>query len=62
SKHLMPGDEMEVLIQDVGRLGDGLAKMNRFVIYVPGVAKGQRVKIRVEKVTGTTGVGRVITN
>ncbi|MFO8050467.1 MAG: translation initiation factor IF-2 subunit beta [Thermoplasmatota archaeon] len=62
SKHLTPGDEMEVLIQDVGRLGDGLAKMNRFVIYVPGVAKGQKVKIRVEKVSGTTAVGRVISS
>lgn len=52
------GDEFEVLIQDVGRMGDGLAKIDRFVIYVPGVAKGTTVKIKIEKVTGTIAVGR----
>jgi translation initiation factor 2 subunit 2 len=59
---LVPGDEIEVLIQDVGRMGDGLAKMDKFVIYVPGVAKGTRVKVRVEKVSGTTVVARVVPN
>jgi translation initiation factor 2 subunit 2 len=57
---LVPGDEIEVLIQDVGRMGDGLAKMDKFVIYVPGVAKGTRVKVKVEKVSGTTVVARVV--
>jgi translation initiation factor 2 subunit 2 len=59
-KILVPGDEIEVLIQDVGRMGDGLAKMDKFVIYVPGVAKGSRAKVRVEKVSGTTVVARVV--
>ncbi|MBN1389825.1 MAG: translation initiation factor IF-2 subunit beta [Candidatus Thermoplasmatota archaeon] len=61
-KMVLPGDEIEVLIQDVGRMGDGLAKVDKYVIYVPGVAKGARVKIRVEKVSGTTVVGRAIQN
>ena len=60
SRALVPGDEIEVLIQDVGRMGDGLAKMDKFVIYVPGVAKGSRVKVKVEKVSGTTVVARVV--
>jgi translation initiation factor 2 subunit 2 len=60
SRALVPGDEIEVLIQDVGRMGDGLAKMDKFVIYVPGVAKGTRVKVKVEKVSGTTVVARVV--
>ncbi len=62
SKKLLPGDELEVMIQDVGRMGDGLAKMDKYVIYVPGVAKGSVVKVRIEKVSGTTVVGRVIPN
>ncbi|MFW3146010.1 MAG: translation initiation factor IF-2 subunit beta [Thermoplasmatota archaeon] len=61
-KQITPGDELEVLIQDVGKMGDGLAKVDKFVIYVPGVAKGVRVKIKVEKVSGTIVVGRVIGN
>ncbi|MGA1793683.1 MAG: translation initiation factor IF-2 subunit beta [Thermoplasmatota archaeon] len=61
-KTVIPGDEIDVLIQDVGRMGDGLAKVDKYVIYVPGVAKGAKVKIRVEKVSGTTVVGRVVQN
>ncbi len=58
SKKLLPGDELEVMIQDVGRMGDGLAKLHKYIIYVPGVAKGTVVKIRIEKVSGTIVVGR----
>jgi translation initiation factor 2 subunit 2 len=54
------GEEMEVLIQDVGKMGDGVAKANRWTIFVPGVAKGAKVKIRIEKVTGQIAIGRVV--
>jgi len=57
---IMPGDEMEVLIQDVGKLGDGVAKLDKFIIFVPGVTKGSKVKIRIEKVSGTNVIGRVV--
>ncbi len=54
------GDELEVMIQDVGKQGDGLAKRGKFVIYVPGVAKGQKCKITVEKVSGNIVIGKVV--
>lgn len=61
-KIVIPGDEIDVLIQDVGRMGDGVAKIDKYIIYVPGVAKGAAVRIKVEKVSGTIVVGRVINN
>lgn len=60
AKVLIPGDEIDVMIQDMGRLGDGVAKMDKYIIYVPGVTKGANVKIKVEKVSGTMVVGKVI--
>lgn len=54
------GVEVEVFIQDVGKMGDGVAKIDRYTIFVPGVAKGAKVKIRIEKVSGYIVVGRVI--
>jgi translation initiation factor 2 subunit 2 len=57
---IMPGDEMDVLIQDVGKMGDGVAKLDRFIIFVPGVTRGSKVKIRIEKVSGTNVIGRVV--
>lgn len=42
----------EVMIQDVGKKGDGIAKIEDYIIYVPGTAKGSVVKIKITKVMG----------
>lgn len=57
---LEEGAELDVLIQDVGKKGDGVAKAQNYTIFVPGVAKGAKVKIKVEKVTGQIAFARVI--
>ena len=54
------GDEMDVTIEAVGEKGDGLAKKNGFVLFVPGVKEGQQVKIRVTKVLRKVGFAEVI--
>lgn len=47
------GKVYEVMIQDMGRKGDGIARLDKYTIYVPGVAKGTSTKIRIEKISGT---------
>ena len=47
------GKIMEVYIEDVGRKGDGVARLDNYIIYVSGAMKGQTVKVRIEKVAGT---------
>ncbi len=54
------GDEMEVEIEAVGKKGDGIAKQEGFVLFVPNTRKGERVKIRVTKVLGSVGFAEVI--
>ena len=54
------GDEMDVTIEAVGEKGDGIAKKNGFVLFVPGVKEGQQVKIRVTKVLRKVGFAEVI--
>jgi translation initiation factor 2 subunit 2 len=50
---LEEGKEYEVLIQDIGRKGDGIARHDKYIIYVPGVEKGAAAKVKIEKITGT---------
>lgn len=57
---LRSGEVYEVMIQDVGSRGDGVARRGRYVIYIPGTAKGSVVKVKVEKVSGTRAFGRVV--
>ncbi|MFQ5837962.1 MAG: translation initiation factor IF-2 subunit beta [Thermoplasmata archaeon] len=49
----------EVMIQDIGKKGDGIAKKDKYIIYVPGTTKGAIVKVKIEKVVGTIAFGKV---
>lgn len=44
------GDELEVKIVDVGREGDGVARVEGFTVFVPGAEQGETVQVRVEDV------------
>ncbi len=54
------GKVYEVMIQDIGKKGDGIARREKYVIYVPGTAKGSVVKVQVEKVVGTVAFAKVV--
>lgn len=54
------GDEIEVTIEAVGEKGDGIAKKDGFVLFVPGVKQGQQVRIRVTKVLRKVGFAEVV--
>ncbi|MDG6242946.1 MAG: translation initiation factor IF-2 subunit beta [Methanolobus sp.] len=47
------GKEYDVRIDAVGSKGDGIAKMDKFTIFVPGAAKGDTLKIRIKRISGT---------
>jgi len=54
------GDEFETVIEAVGEKGDGIAKKDGFVLFVPGVKQGQKVRIRVTKVLRKVGFAEVV--
>ncbi|MBI2664907.1 TRAM domain-containing protein [Candidatus Woesearchaeota archaeon] len=54
------GDEFEVTIEAVGAKGDGIAKKEGFVLFVPGVQKGDNVRIRITKVLRKVGFAEVV--
>ena len=55
------GDTHDVKIEDVGREGDGIARIEGFVVFVPNTKKGDSVKIRVTKVSRRVGFAEVVT-
>jgi len=42
--------EYKVKIEDLGRDGDGIARVKGFVILVPGAKVGDKVKIRISAI------------
>ena len=50
---LTEGETYDVKIDEVGSKGDGIAKKDKYTIYVPNTVKGDTVKIKIKKITGT---------
>ena len=48
--------ELEVIIDDIGSRGDGIAKLQGFLIFVPRSKIGERVRVRVVSVSGKFAV------
>lgn len=44
------GKEYDVKIEDMGRSGDGIAKIEGFIVFVTGAKVGDEVKIRITSV------------
>ncbi len=60
SDRIEEGNVYELMIQDIGREGDGMAKKGGYTIYVPGTTKGDKVKVRINNTTGNLAFGTVV--
>jgi len=55
------GEVRYVEVEDIGKQGDGIARVERgYVIIVPGADVGERVKIEVTEVKSNFAVGEII--
>jgi predicted RNA-binding protein with TRAM domain len=49
-------EELEVVIDDIGSRGDGIARIQGYLIFVPQGKIGERVKVRILSVGGKFAV------
>ena len=54
------GDEVDVKIEAVGEKGDGIAKKDGFVLFVPGVKEGDEVRIKITRVSRKFGFAELV--
>jgi translation initiation factor 2 subunit 2 len=57
---IVEGQTYEVMIAAVGSKGDGIAKKDKYTIYVPGASKGEIVMIKIKKITGNLAFAEFI--
>ena len=58
-----PGETRYVEIEDIGKQGDGIARVERgYVIIVPETEIGERVKIEVTEVKSNFAVGEILSD
>jgi translation initiation factor 2 subunit 2 len=56
------GKTYDVTIKDIGKKGDGVAFIDKYIIYVPGAVKGASVKIKIQKISGTVAFASIISS
>ncbi|MFH0973166.1 MAG: TRAM domain-containing protein [Candidatus Micrarchaeota archaeon] len=54
------GEEYDVQITDVSRRGDGIAKIQGFIIFVSGSVKGEACRVRVKSVARKFAIGEKV--
>ena len=50
---LQEGQELDVEVQSVSKRGDGVVRMGRYIMYIPRGKPGQKVKIRISRISGS---------
>ena len=53
-------EEYEAKIEDMSRRGDGIAKIEGFVIFVPNTKQGEHVKFKITRVGNRFATGELI--
>jgi len=60
NKPVEVGKEYNVSISEVSRRGDGLARIEGFVVFVPGTKQGQKARIKITQVSDRFATGQVV--
>lgn len=59
-KPVKVGEEYDVEISDVGAKGDGITKVENFIIFVPDTKKGEKCKIKIKEVANKFAIGEKV--
>jgi predicted RNA-binding protein with TRAM domain len=54
------GEEYDVKIEDLGRDGDGITRIEGFVVFVSGAKLGDEVKIRITSTRRNFGFAEIV--
>jgi translation initiation factor 2 subunit 2 len=53
------GAVLDLEIQMLSRRGDGMIREGKYTVYIPGAKPGQKLKVRISRVAGSTVFGEI---
>lgn len=59
-KEIQEGEIYELRIDAIGSKGDGIAKMDKYTIFIPNVVKGSIIKAKVKKISGNLAFAELV--
>ncbi len=59
-KPVKVGEEIDVTVSELSRRGEGVARVEGFVIFIPNTKQGQQAKIRIKEIKPNFATAEVI--
>jgi predicted RNA-binding protein with TRAM domain len=59
-KPVKVGDEMDITITEISRRGDGVARVQGYVIFIPSGKQGQQARIKVTTIRPNFAIAEII--
>jgi predicted RNA-binding protein with TRAM domain len=59
-KPVKAGEEYDVEITEISRRGDGIAKIQGFIIFVAGAKAGQKLKVKITNVSNRYATAEIV--
>ncbi|MEM4201472.1 MAG: TRAM domain-containing protein, partial [Nitrososphaerales archaeon] len=53
------GEELEVTVSEVSKRGDGLVRIEGYVVFIPNTKQGDTVKIRITQIRPNYAIAQV---
>lgn len=54
------GETYELRVEAIGNKGDGIAKVDKYLIFIPSTTKGEIVRAKIKKISGTLAFAEVV--
>jgi predicted RNA-binding protein with TRAM domain len=55
------GKEYDVKVESIGSRGDGIAKVEGFIVFVPGAKVGDNIRVRITTIRGRFAIASPVT-
>ena len=59
-KPVKVGEEIDVTVSEISRRGDGVARIQGFVIFIPNTKQGTQAKIRIKEIRPNFATAEVV--
>ncbi len=54
------GEELEVTVTELSKKGDGVTRVQGYVIFIPNAKEGQQVKIKITTIRPNFAIGELV--
>lgn len=61
-KPVKVGEELDVTVSEVSRRGEGVARIQGFVIFIPNTKQGMQAKIRIKEIRPNFATAELVEN